>query len=60
VAVEIKLSEGTILRTGKQNARPEDYTSKLVAHRTYVPITTEDGRTYLVNPEQVVYLRAVE
>jgi hypothetical protein len=59
MAVEIKLSDGTILRTGKDSARPDDYTSKLVSRRTYVPITTEDGQTYVVNPEQVVYLRAV-
>jgi hypothetical protein len=59
VAVEIKLSDGTILKTGQQKARSDDYTSKLVARRTYIPITTEDGQTYLVNPEQVVYLRDV-
>ena len=58
--VEIKLSDGTVLRSDKKNARPEDFTSKLTGGRTtYVSITTESGEIYLVNPQQVVYLRTV-
>ena len=55
--VEIKLSDGTTLRTDK-NAEPRDFTSRLAGGRTtYVEITTEDGEQLLVNPQQVVYLR---
>jgi len=58
--VEIKLSDGTVLRTDRKNARPDDFTSKLVGGRTtYVSITTESGEIYLVNPQQVVYLHTV-
>jgi hypothetical protein len=59
VAVEIKMSDGTTLRTGTDEVL--DHLVRVFREReqAFVAIYTEEGETFHVNPEQVVYIRTV-
>jgi hypothetical protein len=59
VAVEIKLSDGTTLRTGSDAVLADLVRAFREREQAYVPVETEDGETFNVNPEQVVYIRTV-
>ena len=59
MAVEIKLSDGTTLRTGSDAVLTDLVRAFRDREQAYVPIETEEGETFNVNPEQVVYIRTV-
>ena len=59
MAVEIKLSDGTTLRTGSDAVLADLVRAFRERKQAYVPVETEDGETFNVNPEQVVYIRTV-
>jgi hypothetical protein len=59
MAVEIKLSDGTTLRTGTDAVLRELVSAFRDREQAYVPVETEDGETFDVNPVQVVYIRTV-
>jgi hypothetical protein len=59
VAVEIKLSDGTTLRTGTDEVLEELVRAFRERQQAYVPVHTEEGETFHVNPDQVVYIRTV-
>ena len=59
MAVEIKLSDGTTLRTGTQEVVSDLIRAFRDRKQAYVPVHTEEGETLHVNPEQVVYVRTV-
>jgi hypothetical protein len=59
VAVEIKLSDGTTLRTGSDEILGDLVRVFREREQAYVPVHTEEGETLHVNPEQIVYIRTV-
>lgn len=59
MAVEIKLSDGTTLRTAADEILDDLVRAFRERQQAYVPIHTEEGETFHVNPEQVVYIRTV-
>ena len=59
MAVEIKLSDGTTLRTGADTVLSELVRAFRDRKQAFVAVDTEDGETFNVNPEQVVYIRTV-
>jgi hypothetical protein len=59
VAVEIKLSDGTTLRTGTDEIVEDLVRVFRERAQAYVPVHTEEGETLHVNPEQIVYIRTV-
>jgi hypothetical protein len=59
MAVEIKLSDGTTLRTAPESIINELVRAFREREQAFVPVHTEEGETLHVNPEQVVYVRAV-
>jgi hypothetical protein len=59
MAVEIKLSDGTTLRTGIEDILDDLVRAFRDREQAYVPVHTEEGETFHVNPEQVVYIRTV-
>lgn len=59
MAVEIKLSDGTTLRTRSDAVLADLVRAFREREQAYVPVETEDGETFNVNPEQVVYIRTV-
>ena len=59
MAVEIKLSDGTTLRTGIEGILDDLVRAFRDRKQAYVPVHTEEGETFHVNPEQVVYIRTV-
>jgi hypothetical protein len=59
VAVEIKLSDGTTLRTAREDILDDLIRAFRERVQAYVPVHTEEGETFHLNPEQVVYIRTV-
>ena len=59
MAVEIKLSDGTTLRTGTDEILDDLVRAFRERQQAYVPIHTEEGETFHLNPDQVVYIRTV-
>jgi hypothetical protein len=59
MAVEIKLSDGTTLRTGKDEILNDLVRVFRDREQAYVPVHTEEGEMLHVNPEQIVYIRTV-
>jgi hypothetical protein len=59
MAVEIKLSDGTTVRTGTQEIVTDLVRAFRDRTQAFVPVHTEEGETLHVNPEQVVYVRTV-
>jgi hypothetical protein len=59
VAVEIKLSDGTTLRTGGDEILDDLVRAFRERLQAYVPIHTEEGETFHLNPDQIVYIRTV-
>jgi len=59
MAVEIKLSDGTTLRTGPESILAELVRAFRDREQAFVAVQTEEGETFHVNPEQVVYVRPV-
>ena len=59
MAVEIKLSDGTTLRTGTDAILADLVRAFRDREQAYVQVETEDGELFDVNPEQVVYIRTV-
>jgi hypothetical protein len=59
VAIEVKLSDGTTLRTAASEILNDLVRASREREQAYVPILTEEGETFHVNPEQVVYIRTV-
>lgn len=58
MAAEVKLSDGTLIKT-EDNVSSEDVLKKLSNHTSFQPIHGKDGKTYRVNPKQVVYVRDI-
>ncbi len=52
---EVKLSDGTTITT-EQNVNSDAVVGKL-QHDSFQAITADNGKTYRVNPVQVVYVR---
>jgi hypothetical protein len=59
MAVEIKLSDGTTLRTGTNDILEDLVRVFREREQAYVPVHTEEGDTLHVNPDQIVYIRTV-
>ena len=59
MAVEVKLSDGTTLRTGASDVLTDLVRAFRDREQAYVPVVSEEGETFHVNPEQVVYIRTV-
>ena len=59
MAVEIKLSDGTTVRTGPDSIVNELVRAFREREQAFVPVHTEEGETLHVNPEQIVYIRTV-
>jgi len=65
MAAEIRLSDGTTLKTFP-NVSADDLTQTVgrslidFGNGVLFPLLAEDGETYRVNPEQVVFVRDVQ
>jgi hypothetical protein len=59
MAVEIKLSDGTTLRTGTDDILDDLIRAFRERQQAYVPVLTEEGDTLHLNPDQIVYIRTV-
>jgi hypothetical protein len=59
MAVEIKLSDGTTLRTAREDILDDLIRAFRERVQAYVPVLTEEGETFHLNPEQIVYIRTV-
>ena len=59
MAVEIKLSDGTTVRTGTDEILQDLIRVFRERQQAYVPVHTEEGETLHLNPEQIVYIRTV-
>ena len=59
MAVEIKLSDGTTMRTGTNEILQDLLRAFRDREQAFVPIHTEEGETLHVNPEQIVFIRTV-
>ena len=59
MAVEIKLSDGTTIRTGTNEILQDLIRAFRDRDQAYVPVHTEEGETLHINPDQVVFIRTV-
>ena len=56
MATEIRLTDGTTIKTD-DNTKSDDVLKKLANHTSFQAIHDKDGKTFPVNPAQVVYVR---
>ena len=54
MAVEIRLSDGTTLRTGRNDVLDDLVRVFRERQQAYVPVHTEEGETFPLNPDQIV------